>query len=257
MPSLIDEVDEAETEFEDNDEVVYDLGNGEVFEEGDQIFATQLPTEAEFIRAGSTISQKLVEAFHKNTPAPATRGFRDIVPGALHDFEDVFSQASFDSLSPCKPWDHAIELEPGFKQTNAKVYPLSPSEQVALDEFLQENLATGRIRPSKSPMAAPFFFVKKKDGKLRPVQDYRALNGMTIKNCYSLPLISELINQLKSARYFTKLDVRWGFNNVRIKEGDEWKAAFQMNRDLFEPLVIFFSLTNSSATFQTMINESH
>ena len=75
-------------------------------------------------------------------------------------------------------------------------------------------------------MASLVFFIKKKDGTLRLVQDYRALNTMTIKNKYPLPLISELINKLRGAKYFTKLDVRWEFNNVRMKEGDEWKAAF-------------------------------
>ncbi len=78
-------------------------------------------------------------------------------------------------------------------------------------------------------MASPFFFVKKKDGKLRPVQDYWKLNEMTIKNRYPLPLISELMDKLRGAKYFSKLDVQWGYNNVRIKTGDEWKAAFRTN----------------------------
>jgi hypothetical protein len=120
---------------------------------------------------------------------------------------------------------------------------------------LEEALATGRIRQSKSPLGAPVFFIKKKDGKLRFVQDYRALNAITRKNRYLLPLIDDLIHRLKDARYFTKLDVRWGYNNVRIREGDEWKAAFRMNWGLFEPLVMYFGLTNSPATFQTMMNE--
>ena len=104
-------------------------------------------------------------------------------------------------------------------------------------------------------MAAPVFFIKKKDGSLRLVQDYQALNSMTVKNKYPLSLISELVSQLHRARYFTKLDVRWSFNNIRIKSGDEWKAAFRTNRGLFEPLVMFFGMTNSPATFQTMIND--
>jgi transposase InsO family protein len=135
------------------------------------------------------------------------------------------------------------------------VYPLSPSEQKELDAFLKENLESGRIRPSKSPMASPVFFIKKKDGALRLVQDYRALNAITVKNKYPLPLISELVEKLRGAKYFTKLDVRWGFNNVRMKDGDEWKAAFRTNRGLYEPLVMFFGLTNSPATFQTMMND--
>jgi len=99
------------------------------------------------------------------------------------------------------------------------------------------------------------FFIKKKDGSLRLVQDYRALNTVTVKNRYPLPLISELVSQLRGARYFTKLDVRWGFNNVHIKPGNEWKAAFCTNQGLFEPLVMFFGMTNSPATFQTMMND--
>jgi len=84
---------------------------------------------------------------------------------------------------------------------------LAPIEQKELDQFLKENLETGWIRPSKSPMASPVFFIKKKDGTLWLVQDYRALNAMTVKNKYPLPLISKLINKLRGAKYFTKLDV--------------------------------------------------
>ena len=90
---------------------------------------------------------------------------------------------------------------------------------------------------------------------MRPVQDYRKLNDFTIKNRYPLPLIQELTDKLREARYFTKLDIRWGYNNVRIKEGDEWKAAFRTNRGLFEPTVMFFGLCNSPATFQRMMND--
>jgi len=104
-------------------------------------------------------------------------------------------------------------------------------------------------------MASPFFFVSKKDaGKLRPCQDYRYLNEWTIKNAYPLPLISEIIDKLKGARYFTKLDVRWGYNNIQIKKGDERKAAFKTNRRLYEPTVMFFGMCNSPATFQAMMD---
>lgn len=124
-----------------------------------------------------------------------------------------------------------------------------------LDEFITEHLTSGHIHPSKSPFAAPFFFVKKKDGALQPVQDYRQLNDMMIKNRYPLPLVSELMDKLKGSRYFTKIDIHWGFNNVHIKEGNEHKAAFITNRGLFEPLVMFFGLTNSPAMFQAMMND--
>ena len=100
-------------------------------------------------------------------------------------------------------------------------------------------------------MAAPVFFIKKQDGSLQLVQDYQALN---FKNIYPLPLISDLINHLWGAHFSTKLDVWWGYNNVQIKEGDEWKAAFCTSQGLFKPLVMFFGLTNSPATIQTMMN---
>ncbi|ESK82717.1 reverse transcriptase-rnase h-integrase [Moniliophthora roreri MCA 2997] len=104
-------------------------------------------------------------------------------------------------------------------------------------------------------MASPFFFVAKKEkGALRPTQDYRELNKGTIKNAYPLPLISELLDKLKGARVFTKLDLRNGYNNVWIKDGDQWKAAFKTNRGLFEPTVMFFGLSNSPATFQAFMN---
>ncbi|GLB45807.1 putative retrotransposable element tf2 155 kda protein type 1-like [Lyophyllum shimeji] len=228
--------------------------DADTMEEGDQSLATALfgYLAAEEIRASQTTSQRLAEAFARNS---APKDFRDAVPDYLHDFEDVFSKAAFDELPERKQWDHAIELEPGSTPSSCKVYPLALNEQAELDAFLEENLKSGRIRPSKSPMASPVFFIKKKDGSLRLVQDYRALNAVTVKNRYPLPLISELVNNLRGARYFTKLEVRWGYNNVRIKEGDEWKAAFRTNRGLFEPLVMFFRLTNSPATFQTMMND--
>jgi len=131
---------------------------------------------------------------------------------------------------------------------------LSLVEQKELDAFLKENLCTGQIHLSKSPIAALVFFIKKKDSSLQLVQDYCALNSMTVKNKYPLSLIFELVSQLHGARYFTKLDVHWDFNNICIKSGDKWKAAFQTNRGLFKPLVKFFGITNSPATFQTMMN---
>ena len=119
-----------------------------------------------------------------------------------------------------------------------------------MDEFIDENLRSGKICPSKSPQASPFFFIKKKDGGLRPCQDYHYLNSHTVRDAYPLPLISDLINKLKDTKVFTKFDVLWGYNNVRIKEGDQWKAAFITHWGLYEPTVMFFGMTNSPPTFQ-------
>ncbi|SJL01324.1 related to TY3B TY3B protein [Armillaria ostoyae] len=167
-----------------------------------------------------------------------------MVPEPYQDFEDLFTKESFDKLPSCKPWDHTIELVPNAQaMLNCKVYPLNCIEQEELDKFLDENLATRCIKLSKSPTASLFFFVKKKDGKLHPVQDYCKLNEMMIKNHYPLPLISELMDKLGSAKYFTKLN-----------KDDEWKAMFRTNCGLFEPTIMFFRLTNSPTTFQWMMN---
>ena len=103
-------------------------------------------------------------------------------------------------------------------------------------------------------MASSVFFIKKKDGKLRLVQNYRQLNKITIKNWYPLPLAADIINRLTKAQYFTKFNVRWGYHNIRIQEGDKWKGAIVTNRGLFKPRVMHFGMTNSLATFQALMN---
>ena len=90
---------------------------------------------------------------------------------------------------------------------------------------------------------------------VRPCQDYRYLNEHTIKNAYPLPSINDLLNKLQGAQIFTKLDIQWGYNNIRITQGDEWKGAFITKRGLFEPTVMFFGMTSSPATFQSMMND--
>ena len=136
-----------------------------------------------------------------------------------------------------------------------KVYLLSRGEKEEVREFIKEQLRKGYIWPSKSPQMALVFFMGKQNGKKRMVQDYRHLNKWTIKNNYLLPLISDVLENIRMKKVFTKMDLRWGYNNVRIKEGDEWKVAFTTPEGSFEPMVIFFGLTNSPAMFQTMMNK--
>ena len=119
---------------------------------------------------------------------------------------------------------------------------------------MDKQLKAGLIVESKSRYAAPYFYILKKDRLLQLVQDYRKLNQVTIKDKMPLSLIREVINKLKEARYFNKLDLIWGYNNVQIKEGDKWKATFLTNKGLFEPQVMYFGLCNSPGTFQRMMN---
>jgi len=134
------------------------------------------------------------------------------------------------------------------------VYRLTPPEMTALKEYITDGLKRGTLQRSEAPDACSFFFIDKKDSKLRPVQDYRPLNAITRKNAAPIPLIPELINKLLGARFFTKLDVRWGYNNIHIQEGDEYKMAFKTPLSLFESHVMTFGLCNAPATFQTFMD---
>jgi len=163
----------------------------------------------------------------------------------------MFGKKKSERMPTRKVWDHTIDIKEVFMPRKGKVYPLSREEREEVREFVKEQLRKGYIQPSKSPQTVLVFFIGKKDGKKRMVQDYRYLNEWTIKNNYPLPLISDI----RTKKLFTKMDLRWSYNNVRIKEGDEWKAAFMMPEGLFEPTVMFFGLTNSPATFQAMMNE--
>jgi len=192
---------------EDSEEDETPLQTCEVkYEQGDRLFMTRILLESSMkdLRATFTISQKLAEGAYQ--ASEMQKGLFTL-PDCAKGFESVFTKEDFDILLEHRQWDHAIELVLGSEPQSSKVYPLSPVEQKELDSFLEENLCTGRIHPSKSPMAALVFFIKKKDSLLQLVQDYHALNSMMVKNKYPLLLISELVSQLRGARYFTKLDV--------------------------------------------------
>ena len=171
------------------------------------------------------------------------------VPTTYHEYGDVFSKKQSEWMLTRKLYDHSIELVPGaLLPCLTKLYPTTLQERNSLDTWIDQELAKGYITRSCSPTAAPIFFIKKKDRLLRLVQDYRALNTVTKKNKFPIPQISDLIDRLSKASIFTKLNLRWGFNNIRIREGDKEKAAFITYRGLFEPTVMYFSFCNISST---------
>ena len=177
------------------------------------------------------------------------------LPDYIRPFTHLFNKKKFKKLLERQEWNHEINLtEEAPKELNAKAYAMMLKEEEALNQWLDEQLKVGLIVESKSRYAAPCFYIPKKDGSLRLVQDYRKLNQVTIKDKTPLPLIGEVIDKLKEAKYFNKLDLFWGYNNVRIKEGDKWKAAFLTNKGLFELQVMYFRLCNSPGTFQRMMN---
>ena len=134
----------------------------------------------------------------------------------------MFGKVESERIPTRKVWDHAIDLKEMFKLWKGRIYPLSKNKREEVQNFVEDQLRKGYIRLSKSPQTSPVFFVGKKNGSKWMVMDYRNLNDQTVKNNYPLPLITELIDNMGSKKVFTKMDLRWEFNNMRIKEGDEW-----------------------------------
>ncbi|QRW12425.1 Retrotransposable element Tf2 protein [Ceratobasidium sp. AG-Ba] len=199
--------------------------------------------------ADPDINWKTLEISWKGRPTTAKAG-KDLptIPEEFMEFIDVFSEELFKKLPEHRSFDCNIDFAEGSDLPKpAKVYPLSPIESRTIKEFIDQELADGKIRPSKSPIASPCFFVKKKDGSLRLVTDYRKINNITIPDQFPMPLQVELVDQVKNAKIYSKLDLRWGFNNIRIKEGDEWKTAFRTAYGIYEYLVMPFGLKNAPA----------
>ncbi len=196
---------------------------------------------------------KLMGAEDAVDAAPSPVG---ILPEKYAEFADVFAKESADQLPRHRSYDCAINLVDNYgSPTNHRCYSLSATEDKALQEYLHENIAKGSVNQSTSPFGAPIMFVKKKDGGLRLCVDYRSLNQITKREPYPLPQISAILRSLSQARKYTKIDLRGAYNLVRVKEGDEWKTAFNCKYGHFEYRVMPFGLMNAPGTFQRMMNE--
>ncbi|KAL2225718.1 UNVERIFIED_CONTAM: Transposon Tf2-12 polyprotein, partial [Sesamum indicum] len=181
------------------------------------------------------------------------------IPGGikklLMEFEDVMPDELPRKLPPKRAVDHEIELVPGTRPPARAPYRMSQPELVELRKQLKDMLESGIIKPAKSPYGAPVLFQKKADGSLRLCCDYRALNKITVKNKYPIPLVADCFDRLSGANYFTKIDLRSGYWQVRVKEGDEAKTTVVTRYGAFEFLVMPFGLTNAPATFSTLMNQ--
>ncbi|CCO35895.1 Transposon Ty3-I Gag-Pol polyprotein AltName: Full=Gag3-Pol3 [Rhizoctonia solani AG-1 IB] len=169
-------------------------------------------------------------------------------------FQKVFSDIIFTTLPALCSYVCAIPLADGKDIPYGPTYPLTPSETAALKEHIDSEFAAGKICPSTSPAGVPVMFVKRANGTLCLVVDYCCLNAITIKDYYALPRQDELIEKLHHAKIFTKLDLRNGYNNICIKEGNKWKAAFRTKYGYFEPTVMQFGHSNMPAVFQRFMN---
>ena len=171
----------------------------------------------------------------------------------VSDFPDVFPE-ELPGLPSHREIEFAIDVVPGATPASITPYRMAPLELKELKLKLQELLEKGFIRPSVSPWGAPVLFVKKKDGKLRLCIDYRQLNKLTVKNKYLLPRIDDLFDQLKGASIFSKIDLRSGYHQLRIKDVDVHKTAFRTQYGHYEFLVMPFGLTNAPAAFIDLMN---
>ncbi|GJU16547.1 putative nucleotidyltransferase, ribonuclease H [Tanacetum coccineum] len=171
----------------------------------------------------------------------------------LRDFVDVFPE-DLSGLPPQRQVEFRIDLVPGATPVAKSPYRLAPSEMQELSGQLQELQDKGFIRPSHSPWGAPVLFVKKKDGSFRMCIDYRELNKLTVKNRYPLPRIDDLFDQLQGSCYFSKIDLRSGYHQLRVHEDDIPKTAFRTRYGHFEFTVMPFGLTNAPAVFMDLMN---
>ena len=180
---------------------------------------------------------------------------KKLVPEKFYKWIYIFGKKISEQIPTRKLWNHTINTKEGFVPRKGKVYLLLREEREEVHEFISEQLRKGYIKPLKLSQTAPVFFVGKKDGKKRMVQNYWYLNEWTVKNNYPLPLISDIVENIGTKKVFTKINLKWSYNNIQIKEENEWKIAFTTPEGSFKPMVMFFRLMNLPVIFQTMMNE--
>ncbi|KAJ4748790.1 polyprotein [Rhynchospora pubera] len=240
----------------------WELGQLQLFKEGQKLIF-QVKNEVAEVRMCQEVVQPAKEAKNgslmllahimsvdeqQTVPQPVPHQLQPV----LMEFDHIFLEPS--ELPPKRSIDHTIPLKEGSKPVSIRPYRYSYFQRGEIEKIIEDLLANNFIKPSTSPYSSPVLLVQKKDHTWRLCIDYRQLNETTIKNKYPIPIIDDLLDELKGAAYFSKVDLRSGYHQIRMAESDTFKTAFRTHHGHFEFVVMPFGLTNAPATFQTLMN---